>query len=301
MHRLLRLYPSAWRARYGDELAALLDACPFTPFVLLDVLLGALDAHLHPDILPEGVFGMTKRIRSAEIVIFCGFMIFGVAFLVLLRLPDPLATWEPATTAHPELVWLYRTAQGAGFLGLLALLVGGVPLVLVALRRAYQARRREVLRPLAVATGVTVTYVAYTAVTFAVAASRPGTGIQPLRPVDVVMSLIWLLFSVVGLIVGTICVSLAVTRGEVGASLIRLALFPAAVTTLCIAVSLGATAALAALIANEAPGLMNSQDSGGFILTCILGFMAVALVVALAGLVRGLRANRTADGQGAVA
>lgn len=242
---------------------------------------------------------MTKRIRSAEIVIFCGFIVFGVAFLVLLRLPDPLATWNPATTAHPELEWLYQIAQGAGLLGLLALLAGGVPLVLVALRRAYQTRRRDVLRPLALATGVTVAYVAYTLVMFVVAASRPGTDLRPLRPVDVVMSLIWLLFSVVGLIVGTVCVSLAVSRGEVGASLIRMALIPGAITTLCIAVSLGATATLAALIASEAPGLMDSQDSGGIVLACVLGFMAVALAVAVAGLVRGLWANRPEPGAAA--
>ncbi|MGH2517241.1 MAG: hypothetical protein ACRDHP_16450, partial [Ktedonobacterales bacterium] len=109
MHWLLSLYPPAWRSRYGDELAALLEATRLSPFVFLDVLLGALDAHLHPDILPERVLSMTKRIRSAEIAIFSGFVIFGVGFLVLLRLPDPLATWDPAAAAHPELGWLYST------------------------------------------------------------------------------------------------------------------------------------------------------------------------------------------------
>lgn len=294
-HQLLRLYPQEWRIRYGEELAALLETCPFTPFVLLDVLLGALDAHLHPDILPERVLCMTKRIRSAEIAVFSGFMVFGVAFLVLVRLRDPLATWNPAVTAHPELGWLYWIAQGAGYAGLLALLAGGVPLLLVALKRAYQTRQHEVLRPLAVAAGTTAAYVVFTAVTFAVVSSRPGMGLRPLRPLDVWLSLAWLLFSVVGLVVGTACVSLAVARGEVGASLIRLALIPAAIMTFCIAVSLGATGTLAALIASEAPGLMDSQDSGGVILACVLGFMAVALVIALAGLVRGLRANGTTN------
>ncbi|MGH2516986.1 MAG: hypothetical protein ACRDHP_15145, partial [Ktedonobacterales bacterium] len=255
---------------------------------------GALDAHLHPDILPERVLSMTKRIRSAEIAIFSGFVIFGVGFLVLLRLRDPLATWDPAAAAHPELGWLYSTAEGAGFVGLLALLAGGVPLVLVALKRAYQARRRAVLRPLVIATAVSVAYALFTIATFLIAESRPGTGIRPLRPVDAILSLLWVLFSAVGLIVGSICVSLAVARSEVATSLVRLALIPATITTLCIAVSLGATAALTALIVNEAPGLMDSQDSGGFILACILAFMVVALVIAVAGLVRGLRANRAA-------
>ena len=44
---LLRLYPARWRTRYGDEFAVLLAERPLGPFDLADVLLGALDAHLH--------------------------------------------------------------------------------------------------------------------------------------------------------------------------------------------------------------------------------------------------------------
>jgi drug/metabolite transporter (DMT)-like permease len=47
MSLLVRLYPQAWRERYGDELAALLDDRPPGPFDVADLLLGALDAHLH--------------------------------------------------------------------------------------------------------------------------------------------------------------------------------------------------------------------------------------------------------------
>ena len=44
---LLRLYPARWRARYGDEFATVLEERPLGPFDVADVLLGALDAHLH--------------------------------------------------------------------------------------------------------------------------------------------------------------------------------------------------------------------------------------------------------------
>ena len=47
MSRLLRLYPRAWRDRYGEELAALLEDRPAGPFDVIDLVLGALDAHLH--------------------------------------------------------------------------------------------------------------------------------------------------------------------------------------------------------------------------------------------------------------
>jgi len=47
MKRIVRLYPAAWRERYGDEMEALLEDRPVGPFDLIDLLLGAFDAHLH--------------------------------------------------------------------------------------------------------------------------------------------------------------------------------------------------------------------------------------------------------------
>ena len=44
---LLRLYPARWRTRYGDEFEAILEERPLGPFDVLDIALGALDAHLH--------------------------------------------------------------------------------------------------------------------------------------------------------------------------------------------------------------------------------------------------------------
>lgn len=44
---LLRIYPARWRTRYGEEFAAVLGERPLGPFDVADVLLGALDAHLH--------------------------------------------------------------------------------------------------------------------------------------------------------------------------------------------------------------------------------------------------------------
>ena len=51
MSRLLDLYPRAWRERYGDELAELIELRPLTVGGRFDMLRGALDAHLHPGLL----------------------------------------------------------------------------------------------------------------------------------------------------------------------------------------------------------------------------------------------------------
>ena len=50
MNRLIRLYPAAWRERYGEELAALLVERPPTFADRIDIVRGALDARMHAQV-----------------------------------------------------------------------------------------------------------------------------------------------------------------------------------------------------------------------------------------------------------
>ena len=50
MKWLLRLYPARWRQRYGEEFSVVLASQRVSPGLVLDVLAGAVDAHLHPQI-----------------------------------------------------------------------------------------------------------------------------------------------------------------------------------------------------------------------------------------------------------
>lgn len=45
---LLKLYPSGWRRRYGDEFTKLIAAQSFSLATTIDVLAGAIDAWIHP-------------------------------------------------------------------------------------------------------------------------------------------------------------------------------------------------------------------------------------------------------------
>jgi len=45
---LVRLYPAAWRLRYGDEFEALLEERPLGPFDVADIVLSAIDARIRP-------------------------------------------------------------------------------------------------------------------------------------------------------------------------------------------------------------------------------------------------------------
>jgi hypothetical protein len=46
---LIALYPRPWQRRYGDELASVLEAGGLSARDRLDLLRGAVDAHLHPN------------------------------------------------------------------------------------------------------------------------------------------------------------------------------------------------------------------------------------------------------------
>jgi hypothetical protein len=99
MSRLIRLYPAAWRERYGDEMEALLEERPLGPFDLVDLFLGALDAHLHlrgPGHASEHEKGITMSLRTAGIAAILGGTLYGLAGLALVA--DDQGTNEAAAT-----------------------------------------------------------------------------------------------------------------------------------------------------------------------------------------------------------
>jgi hypothetical protein len=50
MKGLLRLYPRAWRDRYGAEMESLIADQPGTVRLAIDLIAGAIDARLHPQL-----------------------------------------------------------------------------------------------------------------------------------------------------------------------------------------------------------------------------------------------------------
>jgi hypothetical protein len=73
--RLLVCYPRVWCERYEREMTEILLNHVVTLWTLIDLLIGALDVRLHPDLLPKRITNMAYRLRTSEIVIFCAFVI----------------------------------------------------------------------------------------------------------------------------------------------------------------------------------------------------------------------------------
>lgn len=84
MRRLLvALYPEGWRARYRDEFLAVLGQRALGPHDIADVLLGALDAHLHPathGLTARGFAGGTSALRIGGLAA----VVAGIGWLAVL-------------------------------------------------------------------------------------------------------------------------------------------------------------------------------------------------------------------------
>lgn len=129
---LLRLYPRAWRRRYGEEFADLLARHPLTPAGIVDVARGALDAHRrHRRQGQEGTMATLARRAAplgAGLVAFaCGVVLANLALGRLLGLvawafgwPSLLRTGRPGPLDAP---WVLPAMTAAAVA--LALLTAG--------------------------------------------------------------------------------------------------------------------------------------------------------------------------------
>ncbi len=122
---LVRAYPARWRARYGDEFRSVLEERPLGPFDVADVLLGALDAHLHLRGLGAASahgkgFAMTLRLGGYAAIVGGTLFFLGLAGGSLLG----------------DAGWMFILAFAAGAAALLVALAG---------LSAFQARRYPAL------------------------------------------------------------------------------------------------------------------------------------------------------------
>lgn len=112
MSGLLRLYPRRWRERYGEEFEELLAQRPPSVRHRLDIARGALDAHLHPELVdPDRVVDRWWLVPLAGL----GLLILGV--LIAAASPERYDAYGSYRDAPLALVPL---------LGAVLLLIAGI-------------------------------------------------------------------------------------------------------------------------------------------------------------------------------
>jgi hypothetical protein len=285
---LLRLYPRAWRNRYEDEFAALLEQCPFSLSDLLDIFVGAIDAHLHPhvprgEMLQGGPLLMVQRLRRAILIGLCAsiaFFVAGVAFeettttARFVEMTGYLSRYYPVFT-----VTSYGIAIGLA-VALLAVMVGGIPIAWTVIRRAASVARKELLFwavPL-------LAFVVLLAGNYVLLAVDHRIAL-PTSIVEI-LGVTYLVMLVVGPIASATAVALAVTRSTVSEKLFQFALIPATVAIVAMGLTLSATIAWGVSLSVDAPWLFTSDIYyrvyvGGVVTTTLAGaWLSIVVVMA---------------------
>jgi hypothetical protein len=141
---LIRLYPPAWRERYAEEFDTLLEQCLHSPLDVLDVVLGALDAHLqllNGENVNWRLMNMINKLRTTILIVFAAYIGFIVAGMALVGLLDD-SPMIPFMSADPASSLAMAIIRVAAVIALLAVVVGGLPLAITIIRRAFTVDRR---------------------------------------------------------------------------------------------------------------------------------------------------------------
>ena len=102
MSRLLALYPRRWRDRYGEEFLALLADRPPAFRERLDIVCGAIDAHVDPQLA-----GPKRAPDRAGFIPLAGFALFVLGLLVAASGPlryDDYGSYRDGAAALPFIV-----------------------------------------------------------------------------------------------------------------------------------------------------------------------------------------------------
>lgn len=260
---------------------------------VLDIALGALDAHLDPQVGDERTAPMTNKMCAATIAILCAYVGFVVAGMGFQK-----ATEDPPFTELEHTYTLlsisYNVIVAGSVVALLAMIAGGIPILLAALKRAVTERRWDILALFAVPPLSLAMLIGHTLLL-----TKLVDAVGPLAvhdPLNIVLALSLVGAFLLAAIASTVAVSIAVTRSEIGGYLYRFALVPGAIATLAMGVMLVATITWGVSLWVYAPQLFNSDD--GILATNfaaswlgVVVVMAFATCVAGVSVVRGLAAR----------
>jgi len=137
----LALYPPSWRARYGDEVRALLDDSGGGLAAVASIAWRAVPAWICP---PKHLHDRPGRMRSSLATALVAWSMLTGLGLVFAQLTQLQGFTAPG---HPEVRWAYAVFDGSLFCSALVGGVGGLPLWLLMLRRAWREHRPREAQP----------------------------------------------------------------------------------------------------------------------------------------------------------
>ena len=325
---LLRMGPAAFRRDYGAlALQDFRQCCRSAyqhqgplgvlclwPGLVSETIAGLL-AEYWTAFLGRG-YPMLPTIRRSLIATFWAFILFLFAFTALMRTADPVAPFDAVGHLHPEVATTYALFAHSGIVALLALLLGGLPILFTAMKRDFASgplgvlklfliKPKQALLLLGGAWLIAVGFLSYllgTAYLFAFPVTLcPATqqclgqqslGMKALNLAALIGGMTLLVFVVLVL---TASLSLAVLRSEFSRGMLRFALVPIGTLTLIMAISTVATAIWTFRLWVDAPqfaaggsGLGDGQTA--WVIAIIIA-MAISTVITTGAFTSGLRAS----------
>jgi hypothetical protein len=292
----LALYPLAYRRRYGEEMAALVEDGGASPRALADLARGAFRAHVRPEPAVAGALGRGDRARLGISAVLLCWVLFAAAIFAFAKTTEEPA-FGAAASAHAVLGGARSALQVLFVLASMAFLLGAAPLVAIALA---QARRRPGVRRAALAAVACVTVLlAATAAVVLVANHDPAPG-------EAARTALLAGWALVGAACAIGC-ALAARRGLFAAAMpapamrlaagcaavVAAAMVGIAVATLLYLVGLVTSATALASMPNGPVGTPDVRLS----LLLLLAVMVAAAVPAALGAKRAWRAARPAGGK----
>ena len=133
----LALYPPSWRARYGDEVRALVDDSGGGLAATASVAWRALPAWIWP---PGHLHDRPARMRASLSTGLLAWSFLTGLGLVFAQLTQFQGFRPPG---HPMITWSYLVFDVALAISVAAAGLGGLPLWLLMLRRAHRERRHR--------------------------------------------------------------------------------------------------------------------------------------------------------------
>lgn len=274
----LALYPAAWRARYGDEVRALLDDSGAGPRTIASLAWQALPAWIWP---PRHLYDRPTRMRASLGTVLAAWAMLTGLVLVFAQLTQAQGL-RPAS--HPVVQWSYWVFDGAFLVSVLAVAAGGLPLWLLMMRSARRERRPRDIAYLLAPAVAPAAYLAVLRVTVRLIGHAHGVGPW------------WFLaFVVLGFAVAGISAAgpaLALRRLRPRGPAVSLAASAAGVTAAAMSLAGAASIVAAAGLYSWAPQYAGYHE--GWPLGIYLPMVLLAAAIATVSATRGIRATRRA-------
>jgi len=274
----LALYPAAWRARYGEEVRALLDDSGPDLRTVASLAGQAIPARLWPG---RHLYDRPARIRASLATVLVAWTALAGLGLVFAQLTQAQGL-RPA--GHPVVVWSYWVFDAALLVSGLAAAAGGLPVWLLMLRKA---RREQSARDICYLLAPVVVPPAYLAAVIVLARLvRTADGISPGWFLAVVAAG----FAAAG--VSAAGPGLALRRLRPRGPVMGLAARATAVAAAAMALAGAASIVAAVGLYRWAPSYAGYRE--GWPLGIYLSAVALAAAVATVSAARGIRASRSA-------